>query len=149
MPYSVEYIEKEGGLITVWEGSVSGDELARSLYDRFSSIEKLKKLRYFITDHSNVSDFNVTSADIEKIAQLFKKTAKIANRPYGVAIGPKDIIYGLTRMWQVYASDDITGWHTHVVRTRKEAYDWLRSRLDKNLTFSNLEKTNLQTQNKR
>jgi len=38
MPYSIEYIEEESGHITVWEGSVSGDELVGSYYDQFSSV---------------------------------------------------------------------------------------------------------------
>jgi hypothetical protein len=137
MPYSVEYIEKEFGLLIHWEGTVLGDEVIRSYHERFSSPERLKKLRYVLTDYSKVSDFDMTPDDIKSIADITNQAAISRSRVYAVAVMPIDIAYGLARMFQAYAVDDDTGWFTFVTRTRKEAEEWLLANLDKNLTFCN------------
>lgn len=49
----------------------------------------------------------------------------------------QDRAYGLSRMFQAYADDGVTGWITNVTRTRKEAENWLFTSLDRNLTFGN------------
>ena len=139
MPYSIEYIEKEEGLIVFWEGLVRGEEIIRSYHERFSPLERFKKIRYIITDYSIVSDFNMTIDDVKMIAQISNQAAKENRNLYAVAVMPLDLAYGMARMWQAYANDDNTGWHTHVTRTRREAEEWLLFNLDMNLTFMNSE----------
>ena len=140
MPYSIEYIAKEEGLIVFWEGLIRGEEIIRSYHDRFSPPERFTKIRYIITDYSIVSDFKMITDDVKMIAQIANQAAKNNRNLYAVAVMPLDLAYGMARMWQAYADDDNTGWHTNVTRTRREADEWLLFNLDMSLTFINSEK---------
>ncbi|MBN2426757.1 MAG: hypothetical protein JXK94_00310 [Deltaproteobacteria bacterium] len=135
MAYSIEYIQEEGGLIVHWHGAVEGKEVIRSYYERYSPLERLQSLRYIITDYSDVTHFNMNPEDVRTIAEIARQAAKHNHNIFGVAAMPAALAYGIARMWQGYASDEETGWRTRVVKTRKEAEDWLLANLDKNLSF--------------
>ncbi|MBU4317604.1 MAG: hypothetical protein KKF30_10045 [Proteobacteria bacterium] len=135
MPYQIEYIEPEGGLIVSWMGKINGDEVIQSYHERFSPLERLKKLRYIITDYTDMTDFELAPEDIKTIAGITNHAAQENRHVYAAAIMPTDISFGLARMFQFYADDDTTGWETLVTRTRKEAEDWLRENLRPDLTF--------------
>ena len=135
MPYRIEHVESEGGLIISWKGQVRGREVIRSCEDRFAPPERLKRLRYIITDCTGAVDFTMTIEDIKRIARISNAVAPLNRHLFAVGVMPTSIGYGLARMFQAYADDDETGWHTHVTRSRPEAEDWLRANLDDGLTF--------------
>jgi len=133
MPYSIEYIEEEDGVIVMWEGVVRGPEIIRSYEDRFSPVERLIKTRYIITDYTSVSDFDMSKDDVQTIAHISNSASAHNKHLYGVAIMPGDVGFGVARMFQAYTDD--TGWRTKVTRTREEAEEWLLANLDDSLTF--------------
>jgi len=135
MPYKFDHVESEGGLIISWKDPVRGDEVIRSYEDRFAQPERLKRLRYIITDYTGVVDFTMTVMEVRRIARISNAAAPVNPHLYAVAVMPTSIAYGLARMFQAYADDDETGWHTHVTRSRPEAEDWLRANLDDGLSF--------------
>ncbi|MBA3028828.1 MAG: hypothetical protein FP816_08455 [Desulfobacteraceae bacterium] len=137
MPYRIEYIENEGGLIVSWTGKIAADEVIQSYRDRFAPLERLKKLRYIITDYTEMEVFELKPEDIKIIAAISNHAAKNNRDLFAVAIMPKDFAFGLARMFQSYADDDTTGWHTLVTRTRKEAEEWLYGALSPDLKFRN------------
>jgi hypothetical protein len=119
MPYSIDDIENEGGLIITWTGHVDGPEVIRSYQERFSPPERLARLRYIISDYSNTPVFDVTPKDIQTIATIANQASETNHHIYGAAIMPTELQFGLARMWQAYADYDKTGWKTIVTRTRK------------------------------
>lgn len=135
MPYSIDYIENESGLIVNWSGIARGEEVIQSYHDRFSPLERLTTLRYIITDYSGMESFDMSNAEIKIIAEISNEAAKHNTDLYAVAVMPSDIGYGMARMYQSYVDDDVTGWHTMVTRTRQEAETWLIKMLDNNLSF--------------
>jgi len=137
MPYSIEYIEKDEGLIILWSGDTTSKELVQSYHDRYSPLERFKKLRYVIIDYCQVASFNITPGDIKIAADLSNDIAVHNRGLYAVAVMPTDLGFGMARMFQSYADDDKTGWHTRITRSREEACRWLRSELGEDLTFGN------------
>jgi hypothetical protein len=137
MPYRMEYIENEGGLIVFWFGKIIADEVIQSYHERYAPLERLKKLDYIITDYTDMTDFELKPDDIKTIAGITNQASQKKKHLYAAAIMPTAIAFGLARMFQSYADDDTTGWHTLVTRSRKEAEDWLRGSLSPDLKFGN------------
>jgi hypothetical protein len=137
MPYGIEYIEQEQGLIITWSGEIKGTEVIQSYHERYAPEERLKKLRYILTDYTNMTDFNLAPRDIKIMAEITNQAARHNRVIHAAAIMPTDISFGLARMFQSYADDDTTRWHTLVTRTREEAEDWLRRNLTPDLNFRN------------
>lgn len=138
MPYSIEFFEHEGGLAVLWIGDIKGEEVIRSYEERFSPPERLRNLRYIITDYSHALDFHMTPDQIRTIARIANTAAQTNRHLFGVAVMPSDIKFGMARMFQAYADDDTTGWRTFVTRSREEGEAWLREHLNHNLTFTKL-----------
>jgi len=135
--YTIEYIEKECGLVIKWNGAVTGDEIVESYKDRFSDLERVKKLKYIVVDYSGVTDMHASENEILTISRISSDVAANYNSTlYAAAIMPSDISYGLARMAQAYTDDDRTGWHTFVSRSREDVNEWLRLHLG-NLKFRN------------
>lgn len=138
MPYSIEYIEKDRGIIVYWEGAVTGPELIRSYRERFSDIERVKTLRYVITDNTKITEYIVSENDIFTICKMTNDVAAGYNpNVYAAAIMPTDISYGMARMAEAYTNEDKTGWHTFVSRNREDVEKWLLTNLDNSLVFKN------------
>lgn len=135
MPYSIEHIEDEGGLLVSWTGMVRGDEIIRSYRESFTPLKRLVRLRYIITDYTDADGFDMTPDDILTISEIANAAAEHNDRIYGLAIMTTDLQYGMARMWQSYVDDDKTGWHTFVTRTREEGLEWLRRHLDVGLIY--------------
>ena len=78
----------------------------------------------YIFDHSLLDASKMTKADIERIGEI----ARVRRSKHGVkrsaVVAPKDVEYGIVRMWMVYAEDE-TQIPTNVFRTIDEAVAWL------------------------
>ena len=127
MPYEVIYQKSNGGVITIYSGVVTDEDLLQSANDKCSSVEKIKSYRYALTDCTNVTELNVTTDAVIKNAEIAKSAFAINSNIIFVAAVPTDLMYGLSRLWQVYA-DESDG-QTKVVRSREEADIWLAERL--------------------
>ena len=127
MPYEVIFQKSDGGVITIYSGVVTDEDLLQSANDKCSSVEKIKSYRYALTDCSNVTELKVTTDAVIKNAEIAKSAFAINSNIIFVAAVPTDLMYGLSRLWQVYA-DESDG-QTKVVRSREEADIWLAERL--------------------
>lgn len=137
MPYEITYFETDGGVLTKYYGVVTDSDIINSMKERFSSDDKVSSYRYAMTDCSDVEKFEVSPEVMKESAETSKKVSIINKNIVVVAIMPTDLEFGMGRIWQAYSYQ--TGWNTKIVRTRKEAEDWLRNKLDRNLTFRNPE----------
>jgi hypothetical protein len=127
VPYEVIFQKSDGGVITIYSGVVTDDDLLQSANDKCSSVEKIKSYRYALTDCSNVTELKVTTDAVIKNAEIAKSAFAINSNIIFVAAVPTDLMYGLSRLWQVYA--DESDRQTKVVRSREEADIWLAERL--------------------
>ena len=47
-------------------------------------------------------------------------------------VAPRDLEYGLSRMWQAFVEDN--GWETMVFRSREQAEEWVREKVSQNFS---------------
>ena len=127
MPYEIIFQKSDGGVITIYSGVVTDEDLLQSANDKCSSVEKIKSYRYALTDCSNVTELRVTTEAVIRNAEIAKSAFAINSNIIFVAAVPTDLLYGLSRLWQAYADDSDR--QTKVVRSREEADIWLAERL--------------------
>jgi len=126
VPYKIKYLD-DGGVITIYSGIVTDDDIIGSIKDKCTSPDKIRSYRYAITDCTHVDEFEVTPQGMIENAEISKKVALLNRNILVVGVYPDDLAYGMGRLWQGYA--DVTGWTTIVVRNMDEAQKWLEENL--------------------
>ena len=127
MAYETIYNDTEGGVITVYTGSITDEDVIRSSMAKSSLVEKLKSYSYAITDLSEVEKFAMTSEGIQDNVEIISKIFKANPEILVALVVPRNVEYGMARMWQAYADKyDIK---SYVARTREEAEKWVRENL--------------------
>ena len=129
MPYEISYKKAEGGVIVTYFGVVTDETLVDSIGDRFPSEEAIKNTRYFISDFTDVTEFQVTPKGIKYSASAVIEASKINRNIFIIGIIPDNKVYGMARMWQAYTEVEITGWETIFFKTNEEAEVWLAKNL--------------------
>ena len=84
-------------------------------------------VRYLLVDHSRVSEEEVDSASIRALARRTGETLELIPDGIVAIVAPNDVVFGLSRMWEIQAEQP--GLLTFVARTREEAIAWLRRQL--------------------
>ena len=127
MPFEIIMSETDGGVITIYSGVVTDEDVIRSVEEKCSSLEKIQSYRYALTDCTNVTEFKVTSKAVMRNAKVAKSAFSVNSDVLLVAVVPTDLMFGLSRLWQAYA--DESDHRTTVVRSREEAEKWLAKHL--------------------
>jgi len=87
--------------------------------------DALLNLQTCLLDFTEVSAMSLTADEIQQLAERDKQLARLLP-PITIAVAaPTDVVFGLTRMWEVFAEG--TRWQTRVFRSRTEAEAWLQS----------------------
>ena len=119
MPYSTTWT-LHGVTWTFW-GIVTGEELMRSNRVVYSD-ERFKELRYQIVDLTRVARFDVTPADMARLAET-DHVAALSNPSVRVAVAARDeIIRMLSLHYEAVGSD--SPWEQQVFDTLGEAQAW-------------------------
>ncbi len=125
------------GLIDTWRGSITGDDILGLLKSLFSD-KAFREYKYWVTDFSDVTDFSMSPDEIQKVVDLDKKAEKVNSDIIIVVIAPKDLYFGLSRMWDSMSHEIC--WEKMVLRTKVDAYDFLKKRTKEkfNINISNV-----------
>jgi len=127
MSVHIEIHQAGIGIIINFSGALTLSDF-HEVQDVFlTSTEKLKHVKYVILDLTFVDSLNIPYGDVELLAERSKLIAD--SGPPGVlhaVAAPRDLGYGLARMWQVLSEH--TGWEILVLRSRSEAEEWIRKR---------------------
>ncbi len=122
MPVKLNYENEWAGAVLIGSGTVTGDELCRC-NDRMYDPDQIHKLRYQLCDFRQITNFEVSSDDVRRIANQ-DNVAATQNPDITMAIvANRRIVYGMARMWQAYT--DEASFNSHVFRTMVEARAWL------------------------
>jgi hypothetical protein len=123
IPYSDEQLEGGRGILRVWSGAVTARDVIAANADSFAR-EDWTKVEYVIADFTGATTVQATADEIRQIS--FAEVRHAMSFPHLViaVVAPTDIIFGLARMWQVFAG--ATGWTLRVCRSRDEAEGWVR-----------------------
>src|SRR5215510_10508857 len=127
MPIRLEIRQEGAGVILDCSGPLTLLDFDEVQTGFLTSTEKLKQVKYVLVDLTLVDSLNIPYGDMEQLAYGDKRLAESA--PPGVlyaVAAPRDLGFGLARMWQVLA--ERTKWETQVLRSRSEAEAWIRER---------------------
>ncbi len=127
MPYEIIYLEKEGGVITNYWGTITDKDIIKSGEEKYLSLDRLSLYRYAITDLSRVEEFNLTSKGIKKNAEIAMKIFAKKSDVIVAFVLPTEAEYGMGRMWQAYGDGEDK--YSKICRTRAEAEEWIRINL--------------------
>jgi hypothetical protein len=127
MPIFVKITDGGLGFIMKGEGIITGQELLDAVSYRFASEERIKNYVYGISDYTEVTDSQISSAEVKIVAERDKKVAAINPNLVIAIAAPKDVMFGLSRMFQVYAEE--TGWDITVYRNLEEAQSKIREKI--------------------
>ena len=121
MDFCIEFCEKYHLITTSGEAEVERwDELLGAIFDH----EKWNSGGSIVMDHSDLAISQVTTDDIRRIANMAKRRGSEEGVVRHAVVGPRDLTFGLGRMWQAYVGED-THVSTAVFRTRAEAIKWV------------------------
>ena len=128
MPMSITYLG-DGGIIARGEGVVAGSEIKEVNDIIYESPEKSKKILYQICDLTNVSDISISTSEIEDLSIQDKKASEFNPNMFIALVGKKDLIFGLSRMWEAFANN--SPFDSMVFRKMEDAQEWIRGKLQK------------------
>jgi len=124
MPYTTEVIDNGKGVLHTGSRTVTGQDLIASAATLLQQIKNGLRPEYGFTDLSGVTDFTVTSGEIERNADLNKEIARLCPSVRVAIVASADVVYGMARKWQAHV--DESGWTSMVFRTKEEAAEWLK-----------------------
>ena len=108
------------------EDIVTGVELIDAITTVFKD-ERYQTLKYWIGDRTGCTEFLVDSKHAKSIAELNKKESLRNPGLLLALVAPKDLEFGMSRMYQIFAEDAL--FETVVFRSRDAADEWIRSKL--------------------
>jgi len=127
MSITIEGRQDGIGIIYHCHGDMTIDDFFQAGMGFLTNPEEIKKWRYTIIDLTSVGTMNISSDEIRSVVEQNKRLAAIAHPGVILAVAaPKDLGYGLSRMWEILM--DQIGWETMTFRTRPEAETWIRQR---------------------
>lgn len=125
MPFSTEWVTDGRGVRLTGTGVLTGREILEAKTRLLGVPDRLHGLHYGLVDMTDVSELHITRDDVLEFVQADMQIALLVPRPLAVAVvAPTDLAFGIARMWEAFA--EVTGWNTHVFRSRADAEPWLR-----------------------
>lgn len=123
MPVELRYEDGGAGVRFICTGIVSGDEMLAANEEVYSP-DRLEALRYHLTDFTGAESFNFPKDVVRQIAFQDEKAAETNPNLIMAVAGDRDLIFGLSRMWQAFVGEEHV--KTHVFRTVAEAEAWIK-----------------------
>ena len=136
---AIEIKDVDGGIgnIIIARGVVTGQEYIETHKRLLSQDkEKLEKYRYCLSDWTEITQMDVPTQDIKKVADLCISASKVNHDAIVAIVAHQDLIYGLARMFAALA--DETGWEIIVTRSMKKAESWIKKRVKDKFNIENL-----------
>lgn len=138
----VRRVESDGGLgmVLTLTGVVEERELIQKLHDHlYQPPEVFRRYRYSLIDAMEVTEFNVSSEAIRKIASECTVASKKNDDGIVALVVKSVLLFGLSRMYLLLSSGN--PWEINVFRQKKEAESWLKKKANERwrldgLTFS-------------
>jgi len=127
LPYNL-IRRPDGGIVFAFHGVVTPEENMRARLEAVEGdFKNLAKIRYMIADHTKTETITHKAVDIIQLAKTGKKTLKENNPDLVIAmVGPKDLIFGMARMFDVYFEPDKD---LGLFRSMEEAEIWVQKKL--------------------
>ena len=129
MPYQI--IQEGQRLCFTYWGNLTGVEFLESLREHLPDPDEIKNIKVLLSDHSGVTSTDADSHVVRESAHMFKQLAEHSLDVKVAVIATSDLIYGFSRMWEVYM--DGVPWPHMIFRSADEAEEWLQDESLSNL----------------
>ncbi len=127
MTIECKYIANDVGVIYTGKGILSAEDIIKADQNLLLNIEKLKTRKWTLVDFSEVDAVEISDEELIEIAEADKKIASAVGPNIIAIVANKDLMFGMSRVWEVFVEMEEIGWHTNVFRTRVEAESWLKN----------------------
>jgi hypothetical protein len=124
VPVEIKYQDSDTGVVQLGKGLVTGREFIEAVKKIISDDQRLRRLRYSVTDMLDVEDCEMTDDELIAVAHLNFEAAQINPGLKIAIIVPNNFIYCLAKIWQTYA--ERTKWQSLIFWNRDEAQNWIR-----------------------
>jgi hypothetical protein len=138
MPIEINYLDGERGVLFIGAGKVTGEEIITSNRQVFSSEEKMKKVKYGLIDYSKITQFEVSTVEVESIISQEKKASEYIADGVLAIVAKKNVAFGINRMWESIAEYRGLQWETMVFRHREDAEVWIRQKVNQKFGIGDL-----------
>ena len=128
MPVRIEYKNDKIGLVLHHEGSVTCQELIDAIFSVYENDDVFLKLKYWIGDRTGCTEFLPDPDCLMKIADKNKLESHRNPGMLLALVAPKDLEFGMSRMFQSYAAQ--AAFNTQTFRSREDADKWIIETLD-------------------
>ncbi|MCE0558357.1 MULTISPECIES: hypothetical protein [unclassified Motilimonas] len=125
MPLSIKRLN-DGGVIIQATGVINVNDIREIKSTLYTDNHSIKNIHYQILDYSQAQDLDLSHEDIWKMALRDKEALQINPHMLIAVISEKDVIYGLSRMWNAYT--ETTPLNTGVFRDLANAEEWVMQR---------------------
>ena len=129
MPIEKRYTEEGIGIEIIGKGRVIGKEICDALDEIYSS-EMLLKQKYQIWNFTDVEDFDFPKKDFDRMVKLDVKASQTNPNIVIAVVGEKDLIFGISRMWETHMEIEESGFETMTFRKREDADAWISSKVN-------------------
>lgn len=126
MPVHTEFLADGRGVVQTGEGVVTAQEILADMIEQRTDPARPKGHHYVLVDFTRVTQVVARLPDIERFVCEQKGVAVQAPRVAIAIAASRDVVFGLSRMWEGLATG--LPWEHGVFRTRAEAIAWLRER---------------------
>ena len=138
MPLKIKYLDDGLGVLFIGEGIVTGKDIISSNNQIFSSEEKMKKNKYGLIDYSKITQFEVSTPEVEIIASQDKKASEYIPDGVVAVVAKKDLVFGINRMWEIIVENTGLQWEIMVFRDREYAEAWIKEKVKEKFGIDDL-----------
>ena len=124
MPYSFHFVDDGRGMVQVGEGVITTDEVLDVIRSLNGLPEAVRQLKFALVDFTSAVELLMTGEELRDVVAENEITSGLISPGLIAIVAPKDQIYGLSRMWQVFVGR--LNWRVEIFRTKSDAVDWLR-----------------------
>ena len=138
MPIEIIDLDDGIGNIILGSGILTVNEYIDALKKHLTQDrEKFKRYKYSLTDYTAVTGIDeATPRSVYLVVNLCKQAAQVNPDAVIAAIADKEVLFGLSRMWEILMEE--TGWDIMVFRTRDSAERWIREKAKLKFGIENL-----------
>ena len=98
MTIQINYIDNGIGIEIIATGTVTGKDIIEAHKEIYNE-KNLKNQKYQIIDRTQCEEYNVSSDEVQQIADIDKAASQSNPNIILALISPTDLQFGLSRMW--------------------------------------------------
>ena len=126
MPIERKHLDG-GGSLFVGTGTLTGTDILTAINAVHQTEEKTRAVIFQIGDFRLVEKVEISTEDVKRISERDKLTASINPNLISAVVAEKNIVFGMSRMWQAYT--DEASVVTAVFRSMDEAEIWVAEQI--------------------